>query len=99
MAEFRLSLILQFGYNALRQHFPEFNTPLVKGIDFPDDALSKDRMLIKRNQLAQRRRRQPVGEDRIRRPVALEDFMRRQSRRNSLGFDLPGSLTKSQGLR
>src|SRR5262249_31312732 len=37
--ELRFALALQFGNDALRQHFAQFDAPLVEGIDVPDHAL------------------------------------------------------------
>ena len=61
MAELGLCLALEFGDDALGQHLAQFDAPLVERVDVPDDALREDAVLVKRDQLAERRRREPVG--------------------------------------
>src|SRR5712692_2585723 len=50
---------LQFRNDAVGQHFPKFDAPLVERVDMPDCALHEDLMLVERDQLAQRLRCQP----------------------------------------
>ena len=65
---------------------------------FQIDALREDAVLVERDQLAEHRRRQPLGEDRVRRPVALEDAVRHQPVRRALGPHLLGRLAERQRL-
>src|SRR5438034_11214891 len=99
MVEFRLSLALELRDNALRQHFTQLDAPLVKRVDVPDSALGEDRMFVESDQLAERFRREPVGEESVRRAVALEDPVRHKPIRRALGLDLLGGFAESQRLR
>ena len=93
-----LSRAFKFRNNALRQHFAEFHAPLVKRIDLPDYALREHRVLIERNQFAEHRRRELVGEDGIRRAVAFEHAMRYQPIRRTFGPHLLRRLAECQRL-
>src|SRR5918992_5874561 len=53
-------------------------------------------MLVERDKLAEGFRREPFGENRIRRAIALEDSMRHEPIRRALSFDLFGRLTEGQ---
>jgi hypothetical protein len=89
---------LKLRYDALRERFAEFNAPLVEGVDAPDSALRENDVFVKGDQLAERFRRQPVGQDRVRRPVTLEDAMWRQFCSGAFGFHLLGCLAKGERL-
>jgi len=52
--------ILELRDNALGERLAEFHAPLIEAIDAPDRALSENAVLIERDQLAERLRRQPV---------------------------------------
>ena len=71
--------------DVLGQDLAEFNTPLVKRVNLPDGPLGKYRVLVERDQLAQRLRRQPFRQNYIRRTVALKHAMGNQPLRRSLG--------------
>ena len=71
--------------DVLGQDLAELNAPLVEGVNLPDGALGKDRMLVERDQLAQRFRREPLRQNYIRGAVALKDAMGNQPVRRSLG--------------
>ncbi len=66
---------LEFGDDALGEHLPEPDTPLAERVDAPDAALAEDAVFVEGDKLAERRRRQALGEDRVDRPMALEDAM------------------------
>jgi hypothetical protein len=51
MAERRLCPALEFGDNALGQHFAKFHTPLIERINLPDSALCENDVLVERYQL------------------------------------------------
>src|SRR3984957_20459652 len=55
-------------------------------------------MLVKCDQLAQSLRCQPIGENRVRRPVAFEDAMWRQPIRCTLGLDLLQRFSEGERL-
>ena len=57
MRELGFVLTLKFGNDALGQHFAQLHAPLVEGIYIPNRALSKDRVLIERDEFAQSFRR------------------------------------------
>src|SRR5262245_24087907 len=96
MAERGLWLALEFRDNALSQHFAQLYTPLVEGVDVPDDALGEDGMLVESDELAKRIRCEPLGEDRVRRAVACEDSVGHEPIRRAFSFDLLGGLTEGQ---
>ena len=87
---------LEFRDDALRQHLAEFHAPLVERIDLPDGALGEHGMFVKSDELAESLRREPVGEDGVRRAVALEDAVRHEPVRRALGFDLLRRLSERQ---
>ena len=60
----------QLRHDALGQDFAQFDPPLVKGVDVPDDALDERAVFIQRHQRAERVRGELVGQDRARRSVA-----------------------------
>src|SRR5258705_6672426 len=98
MLRFGFCLALQFRDDALCQHLAKFDTPLVKGINVPDGALSKDTVFVECNQLAERFRCELVGEDCVRWTIALEDAMRDEPVRCAVRFHLLGRLAERQRL-
>ena len=98
MAEFGLCLVLQFRDNALSQYLAKFHAPLIERINLPDGALGKNAVLVKGYQLAKDSRREPLGENRVRRAVAFEYTMGYEPIRRTLGLDLLGRLPKCQRL-
>src|SRR6185503_8994448 len=98
MVESGLRLALKFRNDALGQHFAQLNPPLIERINIPDNALGEDAMLVKSDELAERFRREPLGEERIRWTVALEDAMRHEPIRRALSFDLVRRLAEGQCL-
>src|SRR3954449_7776818 len=60
MCERRSRRVVEFGQNAQRQHLPQLDTPLIERIDVPDRALREDAVLVQRDELAERRRGQPL---------------------------------------
>ena len=81
-------LALQFRDDALGQHLAQLHAPLIERADVPDGALGEDIVLVERDQLAERFRREPLGEDGVGRAVALEDPVRHEPIRHALGLDL-----------
>ena len=61
-------------------------------------ALGEHAVLVKGDQLAEHLRREPFGEDGVRRAVALEDPVGHQPIRRALGLDLLRRLAKRQRL-
>src|SRR4051812_27457469 len=98
MREGRLGGGVQFRKNSPGQDLSEFDTPLVEGVDLPDDALRENRMLVKRYESAQRGRGEPLREDRVRRPIALEHAMGRQPLRRAFVADLLQCFPEGQSL-
>ena len=72
MFQFRRGFALQFRNDALGQHLPQLNPPLVKRINLPNHALNEDAVLIKCNQCAKNFRRQFVRQNDVRGPVSLK---------------------------
>ena len=79
---------LEFRDDALGQDFAKLDAPLVERIDLPDGALGEDGMFVKSDEFAESLRREPGGEDRVRRAVAFEHAMRDEPVWRALGFDL-----------
>ena len=75
MVERRLGPALELRDDSLGQHLAELDAPLVERVDVPDRALGEHAVLVERDQLAERFRREPLGEDRVRGTIALEDPM------------------------
>src|SRR6266446_8475087 len=63
---------LKLRNDAVGQYLSKLDAPLVERVNVPDGALNKDFMLVERNQLAQRLRRQPRCKNGVRWTVALE---------------------------
>src|SRR5271166_6151070 len=55
-------------------------------------------MLVQGNKLAERFRSESFGQDRVRRPVALENTVGHEPIRRALGLDLLGRLAEGQRL-
>src|SRR5262249_37180633 len=51
-----LAVRLELGDDALRQHLPELDAPLVERVDAPDDALCEHAVLVERDEGPERRR-------------------------------------------
>src|SRR6202007_2356250 len=84
--------------DALRQRFPQFHPPLVKGINLPDRALRENTVLVQGDEAAQHLRRELIRKDGVRRPVALEDAGRQEPVSRAFAFYLLGSFSKRQGF-
>src|SRR5207302_4944791 len=67
----RLGLALDLRDDALRELLAQLDALLIEGIHVPDDALGKDTVFVESDQLAEGLRRQAIGDDRVRGPVAL----------------------------
>ena len=98
VAELGLGLALQLRDDALGQHLAQLDAPLIERVDVPDGALGEDAVLVEGDQLAERLRREPFGQDRVRRPVALEDAVRDEPIGRAFGLDLLGRLAEGQRL-
>src|SRR6059058_5767544 len=98
MAERGLRLVLELRNDPLGQHLAQLDSPLIERVDVPDDALSEHAVLVERDELSERLRRQPLGEDRVRGAITLEDPMRNQTVRRALGLDLLTRLAEGQRL-
>ncbi len=98
MRQLRLFSTLKLRNDAVGQHLPEFDTPLVERIDIPDGALDKDLVLIERDQLTECLRCQLRRKDSIRRAVALEGAVRHLKRRDAFRCNFLGRLSERQGL-
>ena len=99
----------ELGQDLLRELLAELDSPLVKGVDAPDDALHEDLVLIHRDQLAERAGGELLEQDAVGGPVALEVLVRDEPLnplpgdplRRELGADffLALSAHQSFGLR
>ena len=98
MAERGLRLALELGDDALGQHLAQLDAPLVERVDVPDDALGEHAVLVERDELAERFRREPLGEDRVRGTIALKHPVGNEAVRRALGLDLLARLAEGQRL-
>src|SRR6267142_2579956 len=88
VAEGRLRRALELGDDALRELLPELDAPLVERVDVPDYALREHAVLVERDERPERLRRELLGENHRRRPVALERPVRHEPLGRSLGPNL-----------
>src|SRR5438093_863300 len=96
MAERGLRLALELRNDPLGEHLAQLDPPLIERVDVPDDALGEHAVLIERDQLSERLGRQPLGEDRVRGTITLEDAMRNKAVRRALGLDLRPRLAEGR---
>src|SRR5262245_34633062 len=61
--ESRLGDALELWDDTLCQNLAEFHSPLIERVDVPDCALGKYAVLVKGNQVSQRRRRQAIEQN------------------------------------
>src|SRR6266446_2000240 len=94
----RFVLALDLRDDALGELLAQLDSPLIEGVDVPDDALGEDAVLVEGDQLAERLRRQPLGDDRIRGTVAAEDAVRNEAVRRPLSLDLLARLAEGERL-
>src|SRR6058998_2393559 len=98
MAERGICLALEFRDDALGQHLAKFHAPLVERVNLPDGALGEHAVFVKGDQLAESLRPEPIGEDRVRRAVALEDPVGYEPILSALGLDSVRRLPERQRL-
>ena len=98
MLELGIGGTVQLRNNALGQHFTEFHTPLVEGVDVPDRALREDAVFVERDQRADNSRSQLFREDQIGRPVAFAHAEGCLKIGRAFGLQLLCSFTESQSL-
>src|SRR3569833_4755724 len=73
-------LVHQFWQDRLGQLIAEIYTPLVEGIDLPDDALHEDLVFVERNQGAERARIELLEQYRIGGPITRKCLVQQQPR-------------------
>src|SRR5512147_1968909 len=88
----------EFPDDLRREHLAEFYAPLIERIDVPDHALYEHAVFVQRHQPTQRRGRQCVEQQRVRRPVAFERAMRHQSAGRAFRFDFFGRFAERKRL-
>lgn len=66
----------EFGEDDLGELFAEFDAPLIKGVDVPEDALDEDLVLVQSDQRTESARGQLVEHDRVGGLVAFEHLVR-----------------------
>src|SRR5271168_3805887 len=98
MLQPRIIRSLNLSDYVLGQHLAQLDAPLIEGIDLPDGALGKYRVLIEGDQLAQRFWCEFFRQEDVGRAVALKDAMRNQPIRRPLSLYLLRRLSESQGL-
>ena len=83
----------------LREHLAELDAPLVERVDAPDRALREDAVLVEGDERAEGVRRELLGEDDVRRAVALEHPVRDDRLGRPLGAHLGLGLAERERLR
>ena len=98
MVECGLRLALELRDDALGQHLAQLDSPLIERVDVPNDALSEHAVLVERDELSERFRREPLGENRVRGTIAVEHPVGDQAVRRALGLDFLARLAEGQRL-
>src|SRR3954470_612559 len=98
MSESGLRLRLELRDDPLGQHLAQLDSPLIERVDIPDDTLGEDAVLVEGHELPEGLRREAVGEDRVRGPVAPEYTVRNDAVRGALGLHLLARLAERQRL-
>src|ERR1039458_8089734 len=91
-------LVLKFGNDSLGEHLAQLDAPLIERINVPNRALREYAVLVKRDQLAEHFRREPIGENDIGRTIAFKNAMWHKPVRRAFGFDFLRSFAKGQRL-
>jgi len=89
---------LQLGEDLCGEDLAEFHSPLVEAVDVPDGSLGEDGVFVEGDELAEDGGGERVGEDDVRRAVALEDAVRDEPFGRALGADLLGGLAEGECL-
>lgn len=92
------SLGLQLLLDLLGQDLSEFNAPLVKAVDVPDDTFGEDQPFVVCDERAESGWSDLISQDVGGRSVAQEGFVSDQFIRGTLGLDFVGSLANGQSL-
>ena len=87
---------VEFGNDPLGEDLTEFDAPLIERVDVPDHALHEHGMFVERDEFAERRRRQFVHQDRVRRAVAREHAVRHEPVGRAFGLDLRRRLAERE---
>src|ERR1700684_831365 len=95
MLQPRVIRSLNLGNDVLGQHLAQLNAPLIEGIDLPDGALGEYRVLIERDQLAQRFWCEFFRQEDVGRAVALKSAMGNHPLRRPLSLSLLRCLSES----
>ena len=94
----RLAASAQFGKDAIGQDLPQFDAPLIEAVDRPDRALGEHAVFVERQEAAERRGVERVGQDRVGRSVALGDAEWRLEIRLPLRHQFRGGFAEGQRL-
>src|SRR6266478_3417127 len=94
----RFGPALELRDDALGELLAQLDSPLIEGVDVPDDALGEDAVFVEGDQLAERLGSEAIGHDRVRGTVALEDPMRNDGVGGALGLDLLARLAEGERL-
>ena len=94
-----LPRVMELSPHVLRQHLAQLHAPLVERAHAPDEALRRRAVLVDRQQLPARVRRQLREQKRRRWSVALEQLVRAQSLRHALRLQVGHALAAGQRVR
>ena len=98
MSQRRFFPAFKFRDDRLGQALAQLDAPLVERVDAPDRALRKDVVLVKGDETTEGFRGEPVGKNRVRRAIALEDTVGRQPIRGAFCLDLLPRLADRKRL-
>ncbi len=98
MAEPGLGLALKLRDDALGQDLAEFHALLIERVDVPDGSLGEHTVLIQRNQLSQRSRRQTIHQNGVGRSIAFEHSVRDEPISRAFGLHLLARFPERERL-
>src|SRR5262245_18596675 len=98
VCERRLLSAFQLRDDVAGQHLAQLHAPLIEGVNVPDGALREDAVLIEGHECAERLRRQPLGENGARWPVAFEGAVWHQPFRCAFSLDLFRGFAKARAM-
>lgn len=70
-----LIVVGQVTLNGFSQGLAQLNTPLIEGVDVPDDTLSEDLVFVGGDESAESERRQLLDDNRVGWTISGEDFV------------------------
>src|SRR5581483_3049904 len=94
----RVGRVFKLRKDTLREDFAEFDSPLIERVDVPDGSLGEDTVLVQSHQSAERCRREPLGQDQVRRTISLENPVWYQPTGRAFSFHHVRGFAEGQGF-